>query len=260
MLGVMERLSFFILLLSALLAAPNDALAGRFQILTNELPPIKTVKDGRPAGMAGGALVAILERVGVSVDTGDARIAPLSQAYEEVRLHPDRVLMGLQRTAEREPHFKWVGPIYTTSLALLARKADKLKLVVGADAAEYKVATVKGSGAENLALKRGVPMSSMTRTLKVEDAASVFIRGEADLIAFPTSPALYSILLQGRNPDEYEVVLEMKTVDIWIAFNSQVDDSFIEQLQRELDQLKTPGPDGTSEYDGIIRANFRSPF
>lgn len=248
----------YVLIVMVLL--PDLAQSGQFRILTNELPPIKTVKDGLPDGMAGHVLSEILSRTGVEVEAGDAQVMALSEAYEAVASNPNSVLMGLQRTPERESSFKWVGPVYTTSLTLIARKKDKLHIDRGIDATGLRVATVKESGAERLALMQGVPEASLVRKLKVEEAVGAFVRGETDLLAFPLSPALYTMLQLGRNPSEYEAVFDLKTVDIWIAFNKQVDDDLIRRLQKELDGLKKTGPDGLREYDSIIRNHFLFPF
>lgn len=251
MLVRLHALLFFLLICPA-----SISLAGDFTVLTNDVPPIKMVSNGMPSGVTGDILLKIMRENGIRIEKGDTKRMPLAQAYDKAKNSPGTVILGLARTPKREPDFKWVGPVYTTSNGLITRKGRTFHLKQVTDAAAYKVGTIKASASERAAFKLGLPRNNVTRFSTTKEAIEQLASGKIDMIVFPKSPAFYLMLQMGIDPNEFTILYEMSSIDIHLAFNKATNDDLLLSLQKSLDALKFPGKEGRSEYDAICGKYF----
>lgn len=248
------------LVFSVLLWLPASVLAGDFTVLTNQLPPIKMVEDGRATGIVGDVLVRLLAEAGMTLDKGEMKDTPLTEAYDTVRDRPGTIFLALVRSPQREKDFKWVGPVYTTTMGFIAKKSRALRIRKVGDMAPLVVGTIRGSIAERMAIDFGIPEKRLQRYAGTPEAVEGLFKGEIDLLAFPKSPAFYFMLQKNIDPNDYESVLEMQSAVFYIAFNRATDDALIAKLQAALEAMQRPGPDGQSEYDHIVFRYFRPDF
>jgi len=256
----LEKIFLGISLVAIMLFSPaSTCQAGEYTVLTNILPPIKFEKDGKVQGVAGDTLIKVMEMAGESIETHDIQVVPWAQAYQNTLDNPDTICLAMAKTPQREKLFKWVGPIYTTKLGLIAKKARMIDLSGIEDAAEYTIGTVTDSAPEKLLIAKGIPAEDLVRSAKTEEAIHLLVENKIDLFSFAKTPVFYSMLQKRINPDDYQMVLELRTVDLFIAFNKATDDELIHKLQAALDELKTIGPNGRSEYDAIVGKYF-TPF
>jgi len=243
-------LTLFIWLSSAL-AAPCQG----FTIFTNSFPPIKEVKDGLISGIAGDALIAIMQRAGLEFDPR-AEILPFKDAYDKTLTTPNSICLSLAKTPEREAEFKWVGPVYTSRVNFFAAKARNMTIRSIDDVMRYKIGVVRGTAVVHKLLELGVPEENFVYHATSKAMTRGLANGESDLIAYPKSPTFYLLAENGISPKDYEPLYEFMVVDLFIALNKNIDDATVARLQQELDNLKKPGPDGLSEYDHIIHSYF----
>lgn len=251
---MINLLKTFLAIFLAALASP--ATAGDFTILTNNVPPLKWVSDGLPSGITGDLLTRLINDVGYELDPGDARSMPLEEAYQAGKDTPGTIILGLARVPERENDFKWVGPIYNTSVGMIARKDRHVRISGMRDTKQYSVGTIRGSAAENIAFKYGLHETGITRFATTDGAIDQLVNGNIDLLVFPKSPAFYFLLQKRIKPNDFEFVFEMKSFALYFAFHKKTDNEVIKAFQDALDRLKDPDETGRSEYQTIVGKYF----
>lgn len=239
------------------LLRPVTVSAGDFMALCNQLPPIKMVVDGKMQGIAGDVFYTIATNAGLDVARTDVKITSVNDAVESVATSPGTVLLGFVKNSQREPDFKWVGPIYESIIGVIVSTENNLHTTATLDAKYYAVASIKSSAAERLAVLNGFSLDDLHRFDDSSEALDSLTSGAVDMIVMPKLPAFYLLSLKGQPTDDYEVAHELKRVPFYFAFNKQTDDAIIERLQMELDTLKRPGIDGESEYNRIVLKYFR---
>ena len=113
------------LLACLLLASPARAEQAPLQFYTEEYAPVSFLQNGIADGMASELVRALLQRLG---ETASIQVVPWSRGYHIVQNTPGTALFATIRNAEREPHFKWVGPIMLAQDAYYGLKGSGLKI------------------------------------------------------------------------------------------------------------------------------------
>ncbi|QJB55427.1 ABC transporter substrate-binding protein [Pseudodesulfovibrio sp. zrk46] len=186
---------------------PLGAQAGEFKVWTNNLPPVKDVKDGLPSGIIGDVLIEIMADNGIHFETGDAQLFPLKDAILLATETPGGIILGTMRTTERDSMFKWIGPIYTSTMGFLAAKSSNIELNSVSDANQYRVGTIVNSGSEKVAHMQKLDLEKAFRLTDNINAIDLLVGGEIDLLVFPKSSAFYLMLEENVNPNDFEMVL-----------------------------------------------------
>jgi len=231
--------------------------AGDFTVLTNQLPPIKMVKDGMATGMVGDVLTVIMKENGCPLEPGDTKQTPVAAAYNTVRDTPNHIFLALVRSPQREAHLKWVGPVYTSTMGFIAKKERQISISSAEDTRPYTIGSIKESASERMAITMGVNKERLVRFDGTSEALDKLVNGKIDLLIFPKSPAFYIMLGKNVDPDKYEEVYSIKSVDFYVGFNKNTDDELIGKLQESLDRMKQPDPSGMSPYQQIIGKYFK---
>jgi len=239
------------------LILPSLSTAGDFKAFITQLPPIKIIQDDKASGIASDVLIRIMEKAGFAFTIDDIVFAPWQESYDITRTTPKTICLGMARTESRIAEFKWVGPIYTAKLGLIASKKLHIPIKNFQEATSFRIGTIKGSAPEKILVQEGVPLENLTRFDHNDEAIRMLHSGQIDLLAFPKSSALYGMLQIGIDPNDYEMVLEFRDVDMYYAFYPLTDDIEILKIQTALDDLKKNGPNGISEYHEIISKYFR---
>lgn len=250
------RHAWLLILLVTFLTLPNLVLADGFTIVTNDLPPLKYVENGKLAGVAGDLLAILMERTDQHIDSDHVDVMPFSKAFETVKTRPGTILPCVARTPQRESDLKWVGPIYQTRFGFIAEKSRSIRIETLDDAKKLTLSTVKDSAPDKLSLQRGFSPENMRREATAVEAIRLLDQQEVDLFAFPQSPAYHVMLREGIDPKKYEMVFEFQVVELYIGFNNNTDDVLIEQFQTTLDAMKKLNADGKSEYGEIVSKYF----
>lgn len=252
-----KALSFAFCTFFLTIALASSVLAKDFSVLTNQLPPIKFEKDGEVQGIAGDILIEIMTMAGIPLDRSDFKIVPWKEAYDTTLNTPNTICLAMAQSVQRKPLFKWVGPIYITRIGLIAPKCEGIKVDDLSTLKSRSIATIIDSFPEKFLIRKGLDPASFTRFGKTENAIRALVDEKVDMLAFAQSPTFYTMLQEGVDPNDFELVYEMRTVDLYIAFNKATDDALIAKLQTALEKLKTNKKNGMSAYDRIIFKYFR---
>ena len=171
------------------------------------------------------------------------KVLPWSRALKLLRLKPNAALFSTVRTPEREPKFKWVGPIAVAEVVFFRKKGGSVHFTsieeaksVGKIGVTKNIATheiLSGKGFKNLdVMQSGADAKNLKR----------LIAGRIDVWPTEHFAGVYSAKEQGIL-DQIEVVPNVSILlgHLYIAFNKETDDSIIHEWQTALDHLRTSG-------------------
>lgn len=233
----MKRVAL-LLLLTWLLPDGTQALL----LFTEEYPPVAfSDRDGQAAGMAVEVAQEILRRMD---QPASLQVVPWSRAYRIAQTTPDTAIFPTMRTAEREPQFKWVGPILLTADNFYALKGSGIvirdqqelsrvrQIAVPRDWFTYQ--QLRAAGMTNL-LGVNEP-SQMFQLLRVGRVPLIL----ADNVLFYARPEAVGGK-QPLRPHEVEVVYPYQVSYGYITFWVGTDDAEIQRWQAALDEMKRDG-------------------
>lgn len=222
----------------AALAAPFP----QFTIMSEEWQPYNFPDQGIPRGLAVDMLVRMLERVGSFQGRGDIHFYPWERGFQMAQQKPGVLLFSVTRSQERQPLFKWVGPIADNTIYLFALKSRHLVAHTPADLKKYRIDTYIGAVSEDVLVGQfGYRLDELDRSNKQVSTVQKVMMGRGDL--FPASHAtLASMCLEIQcKPEAFEPVLELTRSQLYYVLSKDTPDAVVTQLQNAFDALKAEG-------------------
>ena len=111
-------------------AEPSSPPPGNLTLLTEEYPPYNFRQEGKLTGFAVDLMVLMLEKLDSGIGRDDIKLLPWARGYQIVKTKKNSVLFAMSRTPSRETVFKWVGPIESNKISLMARQ-DFTQIIIG---------------------------------------------------------------------------------------------------------------------------------
>lgn len=183
---------------------------------------------------------------------GDQRWKPLIRAYSELATGQEDVQCAVQRSAERELRFRFVGPpLYTIEYQFLARIGDNVAIRNWDDVRALRpdgvVLINRGFAAGDILTALGgieIDASSTNPQLNLQK----LIAGRGRLY-FHRGPGLRKLLERTGTADKVKVLPQvMYSARLYFATSRQLDLRVAERLEKALFQLEKKG-----ELDRLIR-------
>jgi len=223
-------------LLSASYASETEQPV-QFRIMTEDFPPF-SYQDSE--GNLKGAAVEITQMLLKRMKHPDnIQILPWARAYRDIRdKRNSQMLFAMARTPEREPLFKWIGPILTDTVYFYQhhknpqrfQRLEELKalpaIAVTRDFPEHRLLLQKDF--DNLVLTTN-PEQNIALLMRQRVAVTV------------AGAAIINSLLRhsGYSPDQVKrIELPLFSTDLYIAVSKQTPDPVIQQWQIQFDELK----------------------
>lgn len=243
-----------ICLVMLLLGTSLNATASEpLTFITEAYPPYNFRDDNILRGIAVDLLVIASQNTEQPVQRGQIRLMPWARAYRTTLDTPNSVLFSTTRTAEREHLFKWAGPIAATRVVLLARKSSKIRIQSAADLQRYRIGVIHEDIGEQSVLALGVHQDQLYVSANADALIRQLHAGRIDLWAYEENVAYWFLRNANFNQEDFESVHQLRQGELWFAFNRQVSDEKIQQLQKAIDALRqTPGKFGKTRYDDIL--------
>lgn len=226
-----------LLLLAWLFSPASQAL----QLYTEEYPPISFSQQGQAEGLAVDLVRELLKRLD---QQASLQVVPWARAYRIAQTTANTAIFPTMRNSEREPQFKWVGPILLANDNFYALKGSGIKVGQREELARFKDIAVPrdwftyqeltAAGMHNLlGVTEPVQMFRLLRMgrvpLIVADNLSFYARDEA------------AVQVDYLGPDDVEVVYPYRSSYGYITFWSGTEDWVIRRWQTALDQMKADG-------------------
>jgi len=230
---------------SAKAALPDDY---RVVVLTENFPPFNMAADGKNyaadrnvSGINADIVREMFKRAGI--DYSLTLRFPWERIYNQVLEKPDQGLFSTTYTPEREPLFKWVGPLASTGWVLLAPPGSPLRLSSLEQARQYRVGAYKDDAvSQHLESKGFEPINSL------RDQANIgkLLKGQIDLWA--TTDPVGPYLAKQEGVSGLVTALRFNDAQLFLALNKQTPDDVVARLQKALDEMRDDGA-----IDAIMR-------
>ena len=210
-------------------------------LLTENFPPYNMAKNGKNFaqgdninGIAVDIVREMFKRAGINYSL--TLRFPWERIYKLALEQPGYGVFVMARLPDREPLFKWVGPIGPDDWIMLAKADSKITLENLEQARQYKIGAYKGDAiAETLAKQGLAPLV----VLRDQDNAKKLLNGQIDLWATGDPAGRYLARQEGITG--LKTVLRFNSAQLYMALNKDVSDEIVTRLQTALDQLRKEG-------------------
>jgi len=223
-------------------AAPKTASpATDLTIYTETYPPFNYEEIGEARGLSVDLLLEMFARANIKKERHDIIVAPWATGLAEVQSKPNTVLFSTVRTAARENQFKWVGPIGTSSIVLIARRDNDIDVSKTEDFKKYKYGIVQDSSGDEALREAGADSQSFIYLNSPLSAAHMLARGRVDAWAFERIVSFWVLQKLGYRAQDFKVVHAFNKHQYYFAFNPDTDPALIAKLQSALDAIIADG-------------------
>ncbi|AZZ94226.1 transporter substrate-binding domain-containing protein [Hahella sp. KA22] len=247
-------LTFSLLAQSSLTIAADPAAGLRF--ITEESPPYNYTENGQLKGSSVDLLEAVLQIIGSKQTRKDIQVHPWARGYRMVLNEPNTMLFSTRRNPDREDLFRWVGPVATSPVVLMARKRRDFEVKQLSDLGDLSVVAVASDMGEQVLDAYHIPKDIRQTVSHPDIAARMLIFRRIHMWSYGQRTALWLLKQQGAKVEDYEPVWSFGSAgDLYFAFHKDTPEETIQLFQHVLDQLKNdPGDDGLSTYERVLKS------
>ena len=201
--------------------------------MTEEYPPLNYIEDGKIKGLSVELLKLMWEKMGYP----EQKIEVLlwAQGYKKALENKNHVLFSTIRTKEREPLFKWVGPIAASELVLVGLTKNKIKINSLEDAKKYSIGTVREDATEQILIQAG--FSKIQPVSKIKLNIKKLKAGRIDLLIYDKRSIYNEIKDLNYDAKEFEAIFKVDAESDHFAFHRGTPDLLIKKFQKALDSL-----------------------
>ncbi|HEY4744930.1 MAG TPA: transporter substrate-binding domain-containing protein [Desulfuromonadaceae bacterium] len=210
-------------------------------LMTENYPPLNFSANGRLQGISVDLMDALLKKLGSRLTRHDIQLLPWARGYATILNTRNTCLFAMTRTREREPLFKWVGPICSSRIVLIAKKTRHIRIRSASDLWNYKIGAVRNDVGEQLLLEKGVAKEALEIVTLPDHNAKMLRADRIDLWACGEIVAKWVLKQNGLRPGEFTTAYVLLEGDQYIAFHRDTPDALINKFQSALDELKRQG-------------------
>ncbi len=233
----------FVLTVTSFAAAQNF---DNLKIFTEEYPPYNYMEGGKVSGIATEVVVEILDRLGSKLGREDIQLVPWARAYSEVLNSRNAVIYSIVRSKERENLFKWVCPVDCCTIGVIARKREHVVIKKPEDFEKYRIGVVREDIGHQM-MKKLVEEKDLDIANSSESNLRKLKEGRIDLFVYDVRVIDHILSRLELDPEMYEIVYEIDSLSLCIAFNKDADDTLVQAFQEALDQILKEKPMGMCE-------------
>jgi len=227
----------FLLVLCLSLISFKPLFSSELTILTENLPPLNYLREGVLVGPSVEIVREIQQRVG---SNDMIEVFPWARAYQLALEKKNVVLFGTTHTKDRDNLFKWVGPLATKRDILLAKKGNKLKVQSLEDAKKVqRIGTLRDDTRERLLKKHG--FTNLNSVSDEQNNAKKLMLRRIDLWAYKKPGWKTVCELAGISPEEFVEVLDLREIDVSIAFSRKTPDAIVNKWQDAFNEMLSDG-------------------
>jgi polar amino acid transport system substrate-binding protein len=209
----------------------------KLKIYTENSPPGNYLNKGEIEGLAVDVVREILARLKMP---DNIQMVPWARGYTLALNQPNVALFSTTRLPHREKRLKWVGPIYTQTWGFYGKKGSGLQVNSLEDAKKVaRIGTYNKDAKEQYLRSKG--FVNLVSTNKNISNIKHLLDGNLDLWVSSDFNMPYLAKQAGIDPNQLELVYEIRRVKNFIAFSNQTPDHVIEAWKKTLDKIKRDG-------------------
>ncbi|MFC5694196.1 substrate-binding periplasmic protein [Pseudomonas sp. GCM10022186] len=210
-------------------------------LLTENFPPFNMAVDDKNFarddgidGISADIVREMFKRAGINYSL--TLRFPWDRLYRLTLDKPSYGLFSTTFTPERQPLFKWVGPIAKTEWVLLAPPGKNLAIKDLKSASQYRIGAYKNDAVSQHLESQGMAPQN---ALRDQENVQKLLKGQIDLWA--TTDPVGRYLAKQEGVTGLQTVLRFNSAELYLAFNKDTPDEVIERLQKALDQMRSDG-------------------
>lgn len=213
----------------------------KITVYTEEFPPYNFKLDDKIVGINTEIVIAVLDRCGFDYDI---KLVPWKRAYMSTLNNKNTLLYSVATTPERQPLFKWVGPIEQHLLYFYKLKTAKnVQINSMEDIKKYKIGVIDESLDEHILRKMGLNDIHLHETTGIEHFFRIIKHHRVDL-TLQDPNQLRHVLLNNSDLsiEDFEpaFALPYKST-LSIAVNKDTDDAIVKKLRASFDEVIATG-------------------
>lgn len=229
-----------VLVFSTALTLNGPCLAQTVKIYTEPLAPIHYEVDGEIRGIATEIVQAIFNEADIEAQI---EIYPWKRAYQKALTDSNCFIYTINRTARREPLFKWIGPIMSKKTYLYKMKGrNDINLINYDDVRKFTTAVILGHSLTtrliDLGFREGKEIIT-TPNKKVQ--IKVFLRGRSDLITGNQYTIYQSLKDEGYSITDVEPALFISSKGYYLGANINTSQELVDKLQAANQKVQESG-------------------
>lgn len=212
--------------------------AGEYVIMTEDCPPWGYVENGKLTGLS---VEIVREILKIVKHPDNIKVYPWARAYDNILRKPNRILFSMGKSPEREPLFKWVGPIISNRCYFFKKRGAPVNIKSVEDAKSVKLISITRDFMEHRFLEsKGFTNLDLTSKPElnvkklVAGRVELITSGEIDLPYIAGNAGIDSKLIEQTNVMIYDSKL-------YIAFSMDFSDSEVEKWKEALDHVRRSG-------------------
>ncbi|WP_238340407.1 transporter substrate-binding domain-containing protein [Pseudomonas sp. SWRI92] len=210
-----------------------------YQVVTEEWAPYNYVENNQLTGMTTEIVRAIMTLTG---DDFEISLQPSMRATQILKNRPKTIMYSLFRTPEREPLYKWVGPIVEESIHAYqlsdSPPINSLEQLLRAPQVTTRHAGLVPQMLQSLGFNNLDKSATESKLLY-----RMLLAGRTNIIVGDTAAgvAYYSRQLSIAPGTLRKIPIELYRSSLYIAFSTDSDDELIAAWTRALEKLRQSG-------------------
>jgi len=227
-----------LLLLVLILLMAGFVFANDLEIYT-EISGLAQFYD--EAGQLTGSSVEIVREIQKRTgNTSEIQVVPWTRGYSALESRANVMLFSTTLTEERNPKFKWVGPLYRLDWAFFVKKGSPVKINSLQDAKGLdSIGTYRDDAREQFLKKEGFTNLDSARNSMLN--VKKLMAGRMDAIIASETGLEASLEEAGYRPDDVEKRFIVRTYELFIAFSKDVPDTVVDEWNKALKEIYKDG-------------------
>lgn len=207
------------------------------RVLAMENRPLSFRNGDRTDGMLVELVEQLQQRIG---GHSEIELLTLARAITIGNVTPNVVVMPLARTADRAPHYTFVGPVFIANVGIFALKERAQELrAMGDDIRKLRTGARRGSIFIEQARKLGYNVTD--DPVSSETAARMLMQKRFDLWFDGEGLAIPALEREGYKPDDVAEVMRAGSFNAYFAFSSGTPEATIKAWNEALRDMKRDG-------------------
>lgn len=212
------------------------------EVLTENWPPFNYERDGRVSGLSTEVVKATLERAGIPYTI---RLGIWKPLYERALNEHNVLIYTITRTAAREGHFEWIGPIAERQQNLFKLKGrDDIVINSLEDAKRYRIGVQAEDAITQDLIAKGFDPEGGNFQLfsKRVLAYRMLFAGRVDLVTGHDITVKYQLELEGLPYDNTEIAFEIEAEgSYYMALKKGSDPALVKAIKQAFQQIQDTG-------------------
>lgn len=221
-------------------AGPCRAAEQRLNVVTEEWAPYNYAEGGVVKGLSVEVVQALARALQVQINI---QLLPSMRTTMALDNQPRTLMVTMLRTPEREPRYKWIGPLGDGSIYFYKRKGSPLAINSLEDAKRVPLICARHAGL-TVSRLRAAGFANLNASAAGGRAVyEMLLLGRCDL-AVSDSPLGVSHALKqmGFPPDALvQTPVKILSLPLFIACSKDIPDAEIARWQAALDAMKRSG-------------------